>query len=127
MRCSYRDCPYLRERILIEAGFDAVPAGPASMSERRDIRQKRQWLKGLHSAGSVFKNPKGNLAGQLIERAGMKGAGIGGASVSRAHANVIVTETGACASDVMALVEKIRGEVASRFGVHLETEVEFLE
>jgi len=127
VRCSYRDCPYLRERILIEAGFDAVPAGPASMSERRDIRQKRQWLKGLHSAGSVFKNPKGNLAGQLIERAGMKGAGIGGASVSRAHANVIVTETGACASDVMALVEKIRGEVASRFGVHLETEVEFLE
>jgi len=127
VKSGYRECPYLRERILIEAALDVSPANPEGKKKRLTIRHKRHWLKGLHSAGSVFRNPRGGFAGQLIERAGMKGARIGGAVVSRSHANVIVTETGVRASDVMALIEKIRAEVISRFGVHLETEVEFLE
>ena len=57
----------------------------------------------------------------------MKGVKVGGALVSVSHANVIVTEEGALASDVRCLVETIRAEVLSQFGVVLETEVVFLE
>lgn len=84
-------------------------------------------MRGLRSAGSVFKNPPAGFAGRLLESAGMKGARVGGAAVSDRHANVIVTEEGATASDVRTLLEQMRAEVQARFGVLLETEIEFLE
>jgi UDP-N-acetylmuramate dehydrogenase len=80
-------------------------------------------MKGFRSAGSVFMNPGDAFAGQMIEQAGLKGLRIGGARVFERHANVIVTQEGACTSDVMALMERIRGEVGRRFGVELRNEV----
>jgi UDP-N-acetylmuramate dehydrogenase len=77
-----------------------------------------------NSAGCVFKNPPGASAGSMIDQAGLKGRRIGGAIVSPKHANFIVTETGATAQDVLALIGLICREVADRFGVELETEVQ---
>ena len=61
----------------------------------------------------------------MIDQAGLKGRRVGGAAVSEKHANFIVTEAGAGARDVLSLIGIIRREVADRFGVELETEVEF--
>lgn len=80
-----------------------------------------------HSAGCVFKNPQGHSAGALIDRAGLKGRAVGGAYVSTAHANFIGAKEGASARDVMTLVGIIRREVADRFGVELELEIEVWE
>lgn len=78
------------------------------------------------NAGSVFRNPEGDFAGRLIESAGLKGRRVGGASVSEKHANFIVTDRGASASDVRALGELVRATVAERFGVALRYEIEFV-
>ncbi len=78
------------------------------------------------SCGSVFKNPRGDFAGRLIEAAGLKGARVGGAQISEVHANFIVNRGDATAADVLALIERARGEVARRSRVHLETEVRVL-
>ena len=78
------------------------------------------------SCGSVFKNPPGDFAGRLIEVAGLKGLRVGGASVSTKHANFIVTEAGASAGDIEALIEQVRETVARLYGVELEIEVQIV-
>lgn len=79
--------------------------------------------KWIGTCGSVFKNPEGNHAGSLIERAGLKGKRVGGASVSTHHANYIFTEPSATSRDVINLIRKIIDEVDNKFGITLETEV----
>lgn len=78
---------------------------------------------GEPSCGSVFRNPPGDFAGRLIEGAGMKGARVGGAVVSDKHANFIINTGHATARDIELLIEKVRAEVATKFGVTLEPEV----
>jgi UDP-N-acetylmuramate dehydrogenase len=77
------------------------------------------------SAGCIFKNPKqGRGAGELIDKAGLKGLKKGGASVSRRHANFIINEKNATSSDVVFLIEEIKEKVYNKFGVRLEEEIE---
>lgn len=78
------------------------------------------------SCGSVFKNPPGEHAGQLIELAGLKGAVHGGAQISSVHANFIVNTGGARAADVLALIERARGSVRAQRGIELEAEVKIV-
>jgi UDP-N-acetylmuramate dehydrogenase len=85
-------------------------------------RQQKQPL-GLPSCGSVFRNPPGQHAAQLIETSALKGYRIGGAVVSEKHANFIINTGDATAADVEALIEHVRSTVEERHGVRLELEV----
>lgn len=82
-----------------------------------------------HSAGCAFRNPVDTetgrhlSAGAIIDQAGLKGMRSGGAVVSEQHANFIVTEPGASATDVRRLIDEIRSIVLDRMGVSLEPEV----
>ena len=125
---GYRTCPMLRDQVILEAAFHLVPGDRATiLATRAELAGRRAWLRGWRSAGSVFKNPPGQYAGQLIEEAGLKGYAVGGASISAQHGNVIVTAPGALASDVRAVLEKARNEVQQRTGIRLETEIQLLE
>ena len=75
------------------------------------------------NVGCIFKNPKGNSAGALIEQAGLKGLKIGDASVSTKHANFIINNGHAKSDDVIKLIDRIREAVYKNFGVNLELEV----
>ena len=81
---------------------------------------------GVRSCGSVFRNPPGDHAGRLIEASGLKGRRVGGAVVSGKHANFIVNDAGARASDVEALIRQVAEEVERRQGVRLEPEVRII-
>jgi UDP-N-acetylmuramate dehydrogenase len=121
---SYRSCPRLRDLIVTEAAFALDPGDGATIRQRRaENAARRAWMKGLRSAGSVFRNPPGDHAGRLIEQAGLKGFAVGGAAICERHANVIVTGAGARASDVMAVMARARDEVRVRFGVALDSEI----
>lgn len=78
------------------------------------------------SFGSVFQNPPGERAGQLIEAAGLKGLQIGGAQISLRHANFIVNRGGATAADVLALIAHAQEAVRQRSGIALEPEVRII-
>jgi UDP-N-acetylmuramate dehydrogenase len=78
---------------------------------------------GGRNAGCVFKNPPGAHAGRLIDELGLKGTRQGGARVSERHANFVVNDGGASASDVLELLELMRERVRREAGVELELEV----
>jgi UDP-N-acetylmuramate dehydrogenase len=80
----------------------------------------------FYSAGSIFKNPKGDYAARLIERCRLKGKEIGGAIVSRKHANFILNKGEAKADDVLHLIKLIRVRVRKKFGVDLKPEIQIL-
>ncbi len=90
-----------------------------SMLERR----KRTQPLGLPSCGSVFRNPPGDHAARLIETAGLKGFSIGGAEVSRKHANFIINSDNATATDIEELIEHVRQTVIEAHGIELVHEV----
>lgn len=75
------------------------------------------------SMGSMFKNPAGHSAGQLIEAAGLKGFRIGNAQISPLHGNFFLNLGEARAADVHALILHAREAVRQRSGVELELEV----
>ncbi|MEZ6062318.1 MAG: UDP-N-acetylmuramate dehydrogenase [Planctomycetaceae bacterium] len=76
------------------------------------------------SAGCIFRNPRGLSAGALIEQCGLKGLAVDAARISDRHANFIVTEDGATASQVHQLISKVQSAVLDKFGVELELEIQ---
>ncbi|MGC8863155.1 MAG: UDP-N-acetylmuramate dehydrogenase [Armatimonadota bacterium] len=135
---TYRGSRFQSDRSLIVIGAK-LRLRPGDRSEIRrsleEIRRHRaQTQPQGRSAGCFFKNPRSVLpggdcegevlsAGQLIESAGGKGLRLGRAVVSEIHANFIINEGGATASDVRALAERVRELVRERHGVELEYEV----
>ena len=92
---------------------------------QKEILKKRQDTQplGKHSGGCVFKNPEGSSAGQLIDRAGLKGYVVGGAKVSEKHANFIINTGKASSEDVLSLVEVVKNKVKDCHGVDLDMEI----
>ena len=98
---------------------------------QKDIKQRLKGKKSsqplaLASAGFIWKNPAGELATKLIEKAGLKGKRINGAEISAKHANFIVNRGGAMAADILALMEITRERVQAQFNITLQPEIRVL-
>ena len=78
------------------------------------------------SMGSMFKNPTGDYAGQLIEAEGLKGMRIGNAEISPVHGNFFINHTNTKAEDIRALIVLAQKTVKEKFSVTLELEVELV-
>ncbi|MGM0417310.1 MAG: UDP-N-acetylmuramate dehydrogenase [Thermodesulfobacteriota bacterium] len=89
-------------------------------------RKEKQPLK-LASCGSFFKNPSSEIpAGMLIEKAGLKGKSIGGAEISKVHANFITNKNNATTQDILKLKELVQKKVKQRFNIDLKPEVKIV-
>ena len=95
------------------------------MAEYACKRRVKQPL-AYPSAGSTFKRPEGGFAGALIEKAGLKGARIGGAEVSLLHAGFLINAGGATSADVYALMCRVQQTVYAQSGIWLEPEIRLL-
>jgi UDP-N-acetylmuramate dehydrogenase len=126
LRFDYRFLKLNTGEIILSGGLSLSPGDPATIRKetRRLWTQRRVSQPTEHpSCGSVFKNPPGDFAGRLIERAGLKGVQKGGALISSRHANFIVNLGQARASDVLFLINLCRNRVRKKFGILLEPEV----
>jgi UDP-N-acetylmuramate dehydrogenase len=133
---AYRDSRFKHpgpggvEEVVVAAAFNLEAADADTIKARLDdIRHWRQAHQplGVPSAGSTFRNPAtGPSAGELIERAGLKGLTIGGASVSEKHANFVTNAGRGSAADVRHLVDRVRATILERDGIALEPEIEFV-
>ena len=91
------------------------------VSERKKKRIESQPL-DMPNAGSVFRNPTGNYAGSLIEKANLKGYNINGAEISKKHANFIVNTGNATGKDIISLINKIKQEIKEKENIELKLE-----
>ncbi|TXC92049.1 UDP-N-acetylmuramate dehydrogenase [Metabacillus litoralis] len=97
----------------------------AIMQKNKDYRRDTQpW--NFPCAGSIFRNPLPNYAGQLVEEAGLKGYQIGGAKISDMHGNFIVNAGEATAQDVLDLIDFVKKSIFDKYGIKMETEVEII-
>lgn len=96
------------------------------IKERKKRRLETQPLE-YPSAGSVFRNPDGDFAGRLVELVGYKGKKIGGAEVSKKHANFIINKENATGEDIKKLILEIKEKVKEQTGIELKVEQEFVE
>jgi UDP-N-acetylmuramate dehydrogenase len=123
---AYRHSALPAGAAVVRAAFRGVPAEPAAILARMDaIRAEREAAQPLKVAtgGSTFKNPPGQKAWQLIDRAGCRGLRQGAAMVSEKHCNFLINTGGASAAEVEALGETVRRRVLEASGVALEWEI----
>ncbi len=126
LHLAYRSSALAPSSIVTEVTLELVPAERSEVLAEIDaIRTWRREHQPLDrpSCGSVFTNPPGASAGELVERVGLKGMRIGGAEVSTTHANFIVTSPEARASDVEDLIDLVAARVLSETGIELRAEV----
>jgi UDP-N-acetylenolpyruvoylglucosamine reductase len=130
----YRRSDLGPDEVVARASFRLVEGDPAeikaTLAGMRDKRREAQ-PSGIKTFGSTFTNPRdpraeGRTAGQLLEAAGCRGLGRGGARFSEKHANFIENTGDATTADVVAVMAQGRRRVHERFGVTLEPEVEVL-
>lgn len=127
---SYRHVSGLENEWFIAATYE-FPLGDKDTSLQiiKDLLARRAATQptGEYNCGSVFRNPPGAFAAQLIESCGLKGKSIGGAVVSEKHANFIVNHEGrASANDIELLIQFVQDTVLEQTGIQLIREVHFI-
>lgn len=126
LKISYRHTDGWQPGIIVKVGMHWMIDTDATILEKvRDANKTRLSKQPLDmpSCGSVFKNPEGHKAAQLIDRCGLKGFQIGDAQVSLKHANFIVNLNKAKAIDVWNVIQHVQKTVETTTGVRLTTEV----
>jgi UDP-N-acetylenolpyruvoylglucosamine reductase len=109
---------------ILKGTLDSADAIQKRLDESMTKRKGSQPIGA--SAGCIFKNPPGDAAGRLIDACGLKNRTVGAARVSDIHANFIVNDGGATATDILALIEQVRGGVREQQNVDLRTELQIV-
>jgi UDP-N-acetylmuramate dehydrogenase len=97
-----------------------------TISKERERRKISQPI-GTKNAGCIFKNPKDDSAGRLIDSLKLKNYSVGGIKVSDVHANFFINKDDGCARDMISLIEFVKNEVYKKYNIKLETEIKIIK
>ena len=131
---SYRNSKFLDSDIILNAtlSYKKTPQELTAQKRKEAIEYRKLTQPTGFSAGSTFKSvPSPNCsklisAGFYIDKAGLKGKRVGGAVVSEKHANFILNDSSATASDILELITTIKLKVYKMFGIVLAEEIKYL-
>ena len=126
LKFSYRDLLLEKGSVILKACFKLDPVDKEFVAERiaRNLKRRKETQPLEYAgAGSIFKNPPDDYAGRLIEHLGLKGKRIGGAMISKKHANFIINTGGAKSKDILTLLNLVRDRVKNKTGIDLQTEI----
>ena len=126
---SYRSSSNLENKVIISATLIGTEGDSALIKSRlkENIKYRKDTQpSAIYNAGSVFKNTDQYSAGELIDKAELKGFSIDGVKVSNKHANFFVASKGANSSSLYKLVNHVKEVVDSKFGVSLQKEILFV-
>ncbi len=130
IRFGYRESR-IAEPIILSSTFALQKCDPIAIRDK--VKEIFAWKKSCQplsdsSAGCAFKNPllpdgTRMSAGKLIDNAGLKGFSVGGASISKQHANFIITNSNATSKNVIELIRIVREKVEDKTQIHLQNEI----
>jgi len=129
LKPRYRSSHLPEESIVLQADFRCKYASQSEIIKKNNsIKSRREISQPIKekTSGSTFKNPPGEFAATLIEKAGCKGMKNGDASVSTIHSNFIINHGDATALDIENLGKKIIKQVQEKFGITLEWEIKII-
>ena len=129
LNLEYRSSRLDKKSIILKADFNFNHSSYDEILKKNNhIKLKRQETQPLKkkTSGSTFKNPPDKFAAELIEKAGCKKLQVGDASVSNLHANFIINNGTATATDIEKLGAKVIKRVKEVFGITLEWEIKIL-
>ncbi|QNM82530.1 UDP-N-acetylmuramate dehydrogenase [Sphingomonas sabuli] len=124
---SYRHSELPDQAIVVAATFRGVPGDSVAIQAEMDrIARSREESQPLRSrtGGSTFKNPPGDKAWALIDKAGCRGLQVGDAQVSEKHCNFLLNLGSATSAEIEALGEEVRRRVKDSSGIELEWEIQ---
>jgi UDP-N-acetylmuramate dehydrogenase len=126
LHMTYRHSGAPEDIIFTSALFQGRPGEPekilAEMDRITEAREASQPIREK-TGGSTFKNPPGEKAWQLIDKAGCRGLVVGEAQVSQMHCNFLINRGAATAADIENLGDEVRGRVFAATGVELHWEI----
>lgn len=97
-----------------------------TISQEQERRKKSQPI-GTKNAGCIFKNPKDDSAGRLIDSLNLKNYSIGGIEISNVHANFFVNKQNGKAKDMLNLIDFVKQEINKKYNINLETEIKIIK
>ena len=106
--------------------FDSNDVPSIEKQKKMLMHRKNTQPLGQPSCGSVFRNPPNNFAAKLIEESNLKGYRIGGAAISKKHANFIITDQTAISKDVETLINHTKEIVKKIHNIDLQCEVKIV-
>jgi UDP-N-acetylmuramate dehydrogenase len=116
----------LDEPVVLSVEFELEPDAPEAVLKRLRkawiVRKAAEPL-SFQAAVRLFRNPPGQSAAVLIDRAGLARHGVGRAELSERNANYVIAHPGTTAADILQLAEQLRERVKERTGVRLEREL----
>ncbi|WP_321469644.1 UDP-N-acetylmuramate dehydrogenase [Halarcobacter sp.] len=89
----------------------------------KEFNKMRDNQPQVPSAGSCFKNPKGDFAGRLIQEVGLKGFRKGDMAFSEVHSNFLVNLGNGKYEDAIYLIHEAKKRVKKSFNIDLEEEI----
>ncbi len=124
---DYRGSSFEKYIILeVGLGFECMGVDRVREMVRLNVKRRLEYTHLRNTFGSVFKNPEGVSAGELIDKCGLKGFKYNTVSISSRHANFMVGWGDVNVDDVLRLIDMVKGEVFRRFGIVLEEEVQII-
>ncbi|MCB2048704.1 MAG: UDP-N-acetylmuramate dehydrogenase [Novosphingobium sp.] len=124
---TYRHSSLPEGAIVVAARFRGRPGKSDDIQAEMDrISASREASQPLRTktGGSTFKNPPGEKAWELVDRAGCRGMTLGGAQVSEKHTNFLINTGSATSAEIEELGEQVRQKVKANSGVELEWEIQ---
>jgi len=116
---SYRETKI--DTIVYEVVFD-IEKGFCK-DKLKEFNKMRDNQPQTPSAGSCFKNPKGDFAGRLIQEVGLKGFRKGDMAFSNIHSNFLVNLGSGSYEDAIYLINLAKCKIKEKFNIELEEEI----
>ena len=127
---AYRSSIFLKKNCIIINAVLKLSKGVKEDIKRQmdEYREKRVSSQPLEypNAGSTFKRGSDFVTAKLIDEAGLKGYGIGGAEVSKKHAGFIINKGNATATDIIDLIKYIKKKIFEEYNINIEEEVRII-
>ncbi|MCS6865482.1 MAG: UDP-N-acetylmuramate dehydrogenase [Gemmataceae bacterium] len=114
------------EPVILSVEFELENDLPAAIVKRMRkawILRKATEPLSFQAGVRLFRNPPGQTAASLIDRAAMTKAKVGAAELSERNSNYVIAHPGSTARDILQLIALVRDKVKQRTGVLLEQEL----